>query len=148
MNESKERLVHFLLVEDDDDHATLVERALRENRVMNSLHRARDGEEAMQYLKGSDGKDSPRPDVILLDLNLPRKSGHEVLVEVKNDPSLRTIPIVVLTTSQAEADRERAYNSHANSYLVKPLDFSCFRELIHDLKLYWAIWNEPPGRAS
>ncbi|MFO0858984.1 MAG: response regulator [Phycisphaerales bacterium] len=146
MNESmKERPVHFLLVEDDDDHAALVERALRENRVVNSMKRASDGEEAIRYL--TDGN-TPRPDVILLDLNLPRKSGHEVLAEVKSNPALRTIPIVVLTTSQAEADRERAYNAHANSYLVKPLDFSCFHELIHDLKLYWAIWNEPPGKTE
>jgi chemotaxis family two-component system response regulator Rcp1 len=81
--------------------------------------------------------------VILLDLRLPRMDGHEVLASIKTDPLLRRIPVVILTTSQAESDRARAYSAHANSYLVKPLDFVRFHDMIQDLKMYWAVWNQP-----
>jgi len=139
------RPTHFLLVEDEEDHAVLVQRALSENRVVNIITHVWDGDEAMEFMRGT-GRHvgAPRPDVVLLDLKLPRRSGHEVLEELKRDPVLRTIPVVVMTTSRAEADRERAYLAHVNSYLVKPLDFGQFQEMIRELRMYWAIWNEPP----
>ena len=140
------KLFHFLLVEDDDDHAEIVRRTLLHNRVSNTVDRVADGEEALSYLRQEPPYDDrPRPDVILLDLKLPKLNGHEVLTAVKNEPSLRTIPTVVLTTSEAESDRHRAYDNHANSYLVKPVDFQRFRQMVDDLNLYWGLWNSPPA---
>lgn len=139
--------VRLLLVEDDDDHAFLVRTALKENRVINHIDRVVDGEEALRYLRREDRyADTPTPDLILLDIKLPRRDGHEVLAVIKADARLRMIPVVILTTSDAERDRVRAYLSHANSYLVKPLDFDKFNRLIHDMGFYWAVWNRPPGR--
>lgn len=137
--------VHFLLVEDDDDHADLVMRAMREERMSNTLSRVADGEAALKFLRReSEFAQEHRPDVVLLDLNLPRMSGQEVLQAVKADSALSSIPIVVITTSDAERDRVRAYESRANSYVVKPLDFEQFREMVRFLGLYWTIWNSPP----
>ena len=139
-----ERLIHFLLVEDDDSHAKLTLRSLRSNRVANTVDRVADGAQAMQYLRRESAfVDRPRPDVILLDLKLPKLDGHEVLQRVKEDPALRDIPVVILTTSDAETDRARAYLHHANSYLVKPVDFEKFRQMVQELCLYWGIWNAP-----
>jgi len=139
------RPVRFLLVEDDDAHAELVELALEENRVVNQLSRVRDGTEALAFLRQQAPYESQsRPDVVLLDLKLPSLDGHEVLRIVKNDESLKSIPVVVLTTSAAEADRARAYMEHANSYVVKPVDFDQFHRLVRDLQLYWSVWNAPP----
>lgn len=139
------RIVHFLLVEDDDAHAELIMMALAQNRVTNTVFRVSDGEEALAYLRHRPPyADCPRPDVVLLDLKLPRVDGHEVLQHLKDDPDLSLIPVVVLTTSAAEADRARAYQNHANSYLVKPVDFDKFNQMVQDLKLYWCIWNQPP----
>ncbi len=137
-------LVNFLLVEDDDDHAEIVVRTLKRNRIANNIVRLSDGAEALGYLrKCADGAPSSRPDIILLDLKLPKVDGHEVLAAIKSDEHLRSIPVVVLTTSEAESDRARAYDSHANSYLVKPMNFSRFRKMVDDLSLYWGVWNEP-----
>lgn len=143
--EVQERLLKFLLVEDDDDHAKIVSRSLQKERVANKVDRVKDGIEAMQYLRaeGSFQGVGP-PDIILLDLKLPKKDGHEVLAEIKNDPSLRMIPVVVLTTSDAEIDRLKAYKHHANSYLVKPLDGVCFKKMVQELSLYWGVWNRAP----
>lgn len=142
---SPNRPIHFLLVEDDEDHADLVSRAMRENRIANEIAIVGDGEAALRYLRNqAPFENAPRPHVILLDLKLPKIDGHEVLEQIKSDPGLKTIPVVVMTTSQAESDRARAYASHANSYLVKPLDFERFHEMILQLRLYWAAWNEPP----
>jgi CheY-like chemotaxis protein len=139
-----ERLLHFLLVEDDDDHAAIVLRTLQRNRISNTVDRVADGEQALAYLRQQPPyADRPRPDVILLDLKLPRLDGHEVLSTIKSEPGLRTIPTVVLTTSDAEIDRHRAYDNHANSYLVKPVDFQRFRQMVEDLNLYWGVWNRP-----
>lgn len=139
------RPVRFLLVEDDDSHAELVELALEENRVVNHLSRVRDGTEALAYLRQQPPfENQPRPDVVLLDLKLPSLDGHEVLRIVKNDDSLKSIPVVVLTTSAAEADRAKAYMEHANSYVVKPIDFTQFHRMVRDLQLYWSAWNAPP----
>jgi hypothetical protein len=137
-------LVHFLLVEDDDSHAEITMRTVRRNGVVNSIDRVSDGVEAMTYLRG-EGEYAGRrlPGVVLLDLKLPRKDGHEVLLEMKQDPKLRRIPVVVLTTSDAESDRERAYDRYVNSYLVKPIDFESFREMVRGLSMYWAVWNRP-----
>lgn len=139
------RLVSFLLVEDDDDHAQLVVRSLESNRITNRIDHVKDGAEALDYLfRRGKYVGQARPDVILLDLKLPKVDGHEVLREVKSDPQLKVIPVVILTTSGAEIDRSKAYEEHANSYLVKPLDFAQFRKMAEDLKLYWGMWNQPP----
>lgn len=137
-------LVRFLLVEDEDDHAEIVLRTLTQNRIGNGIERVRDGAEALAFLrKEGEFADRQRPDVILLDLKLPKVDGHEVLAEVKQDPALLKIPVVVLTTSDAETDRAKAYEHHANSYLVKPVDFERFRQMVADLSLYWGVWNRP-----
>lgn len=139
-------LVRFLLIEDDDSHAHMTIRSLKAHRVSNTIARVKDGAEAIEYLTGV-GRYTDRelPDVILLDLKLPKVEGHEVLARIKKDPELHRIPVVVLTTSNAERDRLKAYDLHANSYVVKPLDFQCFTELIKDLSLYWGVWNEKPA---
>jgi CheY-like chemotaxis protein len=136
---------YFLLVEDDDDHAELVKYSMRSGNSSNHLDRVSNGMEAIQYLK----KETPysearRPDVILLDLNMPMVNGHEVIEFVKNDPELKTIPVVVLTTSNAEGDRTLAYESHANSYVVKPVEFKLFQKMISDLEEFWSLWNQSP----
>jgi CheY-like chemotaxis protein len=138
------KTLRFLLVEDDDDHAELVLRNLRKQHGAHAVDRVTDGVEAMQYLR-QQGRylQTTRPDVILLDLNMPRMGGHEVLAEVKSDVDLRTIPVVVFTTSDNPTDRNRAYAQHVNSYLVKPLDFAQFQQMAHDLGLYWGMWNRP-----
>lgn len=139
---------HFLLVEDDDDHADLVLRAMREERVRNSVARVCDGEAAIRYLRQeSEYANATRADVVLLDLNLPRMSGQEVLRCIKSDALLDATPVVVLTTSDAESDRARAYELKVNSYVVKPLDFKQFQDMVHQLGLYWGVWNAPPPPA-
>jgi CheY-like chemotaxis protein len=138
--------VRFLLVEDDADHADLIRRSFNQNNVANTIDHVSDGEAAMAFLRQESPYESAqRPDVILLDLRLPKLDGHEVLRRIKADEHLRTIPVVVLTTSQAEIDRAHAYSSHANSYLVKPVDFDQFHKLVVDLQMYWAVWNQPPA---
>lgn len=139
------KMITFLLVEDDDDHAYLVERALKNGRLLNMMTRAIDGEEALKILKKEEGyENSKRPDVVILDLNLPKVSGLEVLTAIRADEKLRTLPVVILTTSDAEKDRIAAYNQFVNSYLQKPIDFEQFRRMIDDLSLYWGVWNQPP----
>lgn len=146
MIEGQPKLVKFLLVEDDDDHAKIVSRTLMKERMANSIDRVKDGVEAIEYVNCR-GKyqDVTMPDVILLDLKLPKKDGLDVLAEIKKDPELRVIPVVVLTTSDAETDKLRAYQNYANSYLVKPLDADCFKKMVEDLNLYWGIWNKTPN---
>ncbi len=145
--EAEARLMHFLLVEDDDDHAFLVDTALKENHVVNAVKRLSDGASAIEYLfEGVKSGQHPRPDVILLDLKLPKVDGHDILQRIKEDPVLKTIPVVVLTTSDAETDRIKAYQSYANSYLSKPIDFDKFHQMILALGLYWSAWNQPPAK--
>ncbi|MFD2257432.1 response regulator [Luteolibacter algae] len=143
MNDGK--LIDFLLVEDDDDHAELCIRSLRRSRLVNTIERVSDGEQAMDYLRG-EGMFSRRqmPEVILLDLKLPKKNGLEVLKEIREDPALSHLLVVILTTSAELSDRESAYEHHVNSYLVKPVESENFRKMISDLSLYWGIWNQPP----
>lgn len=145
MNPSDVRLAHFLIVEDDDDHAALLLHMLADNHVANSVGRARDGDEALRYVRRQGPfSHAPRPDLILLDLKLPRLGGLEVLAQLKADPILRPIPVVMLTTCAGDADRRTAYGLHANSYLVKPAEFEGFNELARILGLYWSVWNVPP----
>lgn len=137
-----------LLVEDNADHAELVIRSMAENRVANRIMHVSDGEQALDYLfrKGdyADPASSPRPHVVILDLRLPKIDGLEVLKVIKEDPKLFRLPVVILTTSEAEMDVARAYDHHANSYLVKPLDFSRFNEMMDSLGFYWLGWNLNP----
>lgn len=138
-----------LLVEDNQEHAELVIRSFKDHRVANKIHLIADGEAALDYLfrRGafSDREKSPRPHVILLDLRLPKINGLEVLKEIKRSDDIKQIPVVILTTSEAEVDLAKAYRNHANSYLVKPVDFDKFTELMHDLGFYWLGWNRQPG---
>jgi CheY-like chemotaxis protein len=141
--------VVVLLVEDNADHAELVVRTLAEHRVANTVRHVRDGQSALDYLfhrgEYADAERSPRPHVVLLDLRLPGVDGIEVLKVIKGSEELRRIPVVVLTTSEAERDVARAYNNHANSYLVKPVGFEQFSKLMEDLGFYWLGWNTFPG---
>ncbi len=142
-----ERLT-ILFVEDNPDHAELVMRSLQDHRVANQIVHVANGEAALNYLfrRGdySDPADSPRPHVILLDLRLPKVDGLEILQKIRDSDELKTIPIVILTTSHAGLDVSRAYEYHANSYLVKPLDFDKFTKLMEDLGFYWLGWNHYP----
>ncbi len=122
--------IHVLLVEDDEGDVLLIREAFADNKVRNSLDVAADGEQAIAYLRDPA---NPRPDLILLDLNLPRKDGREVLAEVKADNELRTIPVVVLTTSEADEDILRSYDLHANAYVTKPVDFDRFIEVVRQI---------------
>jgi len=130
--------VEILLVEDSPGDVRLTREALKEAKVLNNLTVAADGVEAIEilYQRGS-YVNAARPDIILLDLNLPRKDGREVLKEVKSDPNLRRIPIVVLTTSRAEVDVMRAYDLHANCYITKPVDFQKFISCVQAIEDFW-----------
>ena len=138
-----------MLVEDNIDHAELVLRTLEEHRIANKVRHFLDGQSALDYLyrrgEFSQSLDTERPHVILLDLRLPRVDGMEVLKTIKEDADLKSIPVVVLTTSEAEKDVAKAYYNHANSYLVKPVGFEDFRKLMDDLGFYWLGWNTNPG---
>lgn len=138
----------ILLVEDNPAHAELVMRNFEDHRVANTIIHLSDGETALEYLfqRGlySSERESPRPHVILLDLRLPRVDGLDVLKEIKSSDKLRRIPVVILTTSEAERDAAQAYEQHANSFLVKPLDFESFTNLIKELGFYWLKWNYFP----
>ena len=138
----------ILLVEDDNGHAELVRRNYEDCLLANTLIRVADGQEALDYLYRrnafSDPAKSPRPGIILLDLRMPRVNGLEVLKIIKEDAALSSIPVVILTTSEAELDIAKAYESHANSYLVKPVDFTKFTELLKTFGYYWLAWNQGP----
>ena len=140
--------LHILLVEDNEDHAELVIRGMRDQQVANTIHHVSDGEKALDYLFGrgdyADAGKNPRPNLVLLDLRLPRVDGLEVLRTIKTTPDLLRIPVVVLTSSEAESDIIQSYDYHANSYLVKPLDFKTFTRLMKDLGFYWLGWNAKP----
>jgi CheY-like chemotaxis protein len=134
-------------VEDNEDHAELVKRSLRTHRIMNSIHHVTDGEEALDFLfkKGKYEIDNhEHPNLILLDLRLPKLDGIGVLKKIKADPELKMIPVVVLTTSSSHADVGDAYTNYVNSYLVKPVDFSKFSKMMEELGYYWMGWNENP----
>jgi len=138
----------ILLVEDNVDHAEIVMRSFKALRMEYTIHHVTDGETALDYLlrrgEYSDPESSPKPHLILLDLRLPKVDGLEVLKEIKQTEDLRGIPVVILTSSQAGYDVKMACDYHANSYLVKPLEFSKFTQLINDLGSYWLGWNVSP----
>jgi CheY-like chemotaxis protein len=142
------RRFRVLHVEDDDVHAEIVRRNLVREVPALELERVADGAEAQERLFGS--HDRPQPDLVLLDLKLPKVDGHEILAMLKGHERLKMIPVVVLTTSDQETDVRRAYAEHANSYLVKPVSFPQFRSLLALLKQYWMTWNRaaPPVRAA
>jgi len=140
------KVVDILLVEDNPGDVRLTKEALRDAKVLNEIFVARDGVEAMDFLtrKGT-FVDAPIPDLILLDLNLPRKDGREVLEEIKKDPRLKRIPVVVLTTSKADEDIVKSYSLHANAYITKPVDLNRFSEIIHALEEFWfTVVKLPP----
>ena len=150
---TKEEPVIILLVEDDPAHAEIVRRNFVNFRMVNrsvQLVHVVDGQQALDYLfrraEFQDPNQSPRPNLILLDLRLPKVDGLEVLKTVKADAGLANIPVVVLTTSSAEADMASAYGNHANSYLVKPVELPEFRKLMESLSFYWLVWNQEPTR--
>ena len=132
------RPVEILLVEDNPGDVRLTEEALKEGKVINNINLVNDGVEAVSFLH-KEGKyaDAVRPDLILLDLNLPKKDGREVLMEIKKDEALRRIPVVVLTTSKAEEDIIRTYDCHANCYITKPVDFDQFINVVKSIEDFW-----------
>ncbi len=130
--------IEILLVEDSPGDVRLTQEALRDAKMKNTLHVASDGLEAISFLRRQ-GKhaNAPRPDLILLDLNLPKKSGSEILEEIKLDPSLKSIPVVILTTSAAEQDILQSYQLHANCYITKPVDLDQFLKVVKTLDNFW-----------
>ena len=143
-------LISVLLVDDDPGDVLLVREAFDDHKVGNLLSVVSDGVEALEYVRAQGSySDASRPDLILLDLNLPRKSGIEVLQEIKSDPELSTVPVVVLTTSEAEEDILRAYKLHANAYITKPVDFEQFTRIVHQIDEFFiglVKLPPPPGR--
>jgi CheY-like chemotaxis protein len=138
--------IQILLVEDNPDDVLLTAEVLRETRIPSDLHVAMDGEEAMDFFHRRDPfADAPVPDLVLLDLNLPKKDGRQVLVELKADPRLRRIPVIVLTTSQAEEDVLRSYQLHANAYVTKPVDFEGFIEAIKQIDHFFVSVVQLPS---
>ena len=137
--------LNILLVEDNPDHAEIVMHCLEDHPSIRKIHHLLDGKIALEYLfrKGpyADPEQSPRPDLILLDLRLPKMSGLEVLKIIKGSEQVHTIPVIILSTSSAPVDVDRAYAYHANSYLVKPLDFAKYLEMMKALGFYWLAWN-------
>lgn len=149
MTDSALHAIEILLVEDNEGDVDLTREALAEAKVSNHLHVAEDGLAALRFLRREEPHGSaPRPDLILLDLNLPLMDGREVLAEIKSDPQLRKIPVVVLTTSQAEEDIVRSYDLHANCYITKPVDFGQFMKVVRSVHDFWVtVVKLPPSGA-
>jgi len=143
------RSAAVLLVEDSPGDIRLTQEAFRSVNNVIQLHVATDGMQAMSFLRHEDGNaDAPRPDLILLDLSLPRMNGHEVLSQIKSDDRLKTIPTVILTTSNADADIVRSYELQVNSYLCKPVEFEVFERMVMTLNLYWLKMTRLPQQRS
>ena len=142
--------IEILLVEDSPADVLIAREALTEAKLINTIHVAEDGVEAMDFLfKRGKFATAPTPDLILLDLNLPRKNGREVLAEIKADDQFKQIPVVVLTTSSAEEDILRSYNLHANCYVVKPVEFESFVKAVQSIQHFWfSVVTLPPGKDS
>ena len=138
MNNKFERPVEILLVEDNEADVRLTREGIKEAKINNNLNVVYDGEEALEYLHRK-GKyaNATEPDLVLLDLNLPKKDGREVLQEIKSDERLKRIPVVVLTTSQAEQDILKSYNLHANCYVTKPIDLEQFIDVVKSIESFW-----------
>ena len=133
-----EKPFHILLAEDDDDHAELLLYKLESIGIQNTHYRVKDGEEVLTYLNNST---NPIPNLILLDMKMPKLNGHEVLEQIKKSLIFCNIPVIMLTTSDAKQDRIKAYRNHANSYLVKPMDFDELSKMLSDLLHYWSVWH-------
>lgn len=149
MTDSRVRPIEILLVEDNPGDVGLAREALGSDKLHNALHVVGDGEQAMDFLRRKGAwPDAPRPDLVLLDLNLPRMDGREVLAEIKKDPDLKRIPVVILTTSKAEEDVLKTYNLHANCYISKPIDLRQFVKVVRSIEEFWlSIVVLPPGRS-
>lgn len=145
-NGSSYEAIEILLVEDNPGDVRLTKEALKDSKLHNTLSVVEDGVEAMAFLRRQPPyEDAPRPDIILLDLNLPRKDGREVLEEIKNDADLRRIPVVVLTTSEDDSDILATYNLHANCYITKPVDLNRFITIVKNIENFWfSIVKLPP----
>lgn len=138
MNGPRGRAIEILLVEDNPGDVRLIQEALRDGKVWNNPHVVTDGEAALDYVyRRGAFTDAPRPDMVLLDLNLPKKDGREVLATIKSDPDLKRIPVVILTTSKEEEDVLRAYNLAANCYVTKPVEFDQFMKVIQMIEEFW-----------
>ena len=145
--DKESRQIEILLIEDNPGDARLTQEAMRAAKMTNVLHVVEDGVQAMEFLRRrSRFKDAPRPDLILLDLNLPKKDGRSVLAEVKTDPDLRRIPVVVLTTSRSEEDVLQAYDMHANAYVTKPVNLEKFMRIVALIDEFWLKVVTLPGR--
>ncbi len=137
--------INFLLVEDDDAHAKLTTLVFKQMKIDNPIIRVKDGDEAIRYIrKEGEFANTETPGVILLDLNIPGKNGLDVFKTLKDDPKLRTIPVVILTTSRSLSDRQQSYLCYANSYVVKPVDAEKFKQMAREIGLYWGSVNVPP----
>ena len=139
--------IEILLVEDSPGDVRLTQEALRDAKIQNNLQVVTDGEEAIAFLRRTGSyTEVPRPDLILLDLNLPKKDGREILAEIKADASLKTIPVVILTTSESEADILQSYQLHANCYITKPADLEGFMKVVRSIEGFWlSIVRFPPA---
>lgn len=147
LNATESKPAEIVLVEDSAGDVRLIKEAFKENKFLNNLHVARDGVEAMQFLhKEGRYADAVKPDLILLDLNLPKKDGREVLEEVKVDPKLKRIPVIVLTTSKAEEDIFKTYDLHANCYITKPIDMDQFIKVVRSMENFWLTIVTLPTR--
>lgn len=139
------RLLRILLVEDSRSDAVLIQETLSESKFLNEIHHVRDGVEATDFLyQQGNYTDAPRPDIVLLDLNLPKKNGRELLADIKANESLKTIPVVILTTSSDEVDILKSYQLHVNCYLVKPVELDQFIEVIKSIENFWLAFVELP----
>ncbi|MEV1043983.1 response regulator [Streptomyces sp. NPDC049916] len=140
--------IEVLLVEDDPGDELMTREAFEDNKIRNTLHVVRDGQEALDFLyRRGDHTDAPRPDLVLLDLNLPKYDGRQVLERIKGDPELSLIPVVVLTTSSAEEDILRSYKLHANAYVTKPVDLDQFIAAVRQIDEFFVTVVRLPGRA-
>lgn len=140
--------IEILLVEDNPGDVNLILECFKQAKILNRIHLASDGEQALSFLYRHEGfEDVPSPDLIILDLNLPRKDGLEVLREIKADPNLRRTPVVILTTSQDDRDILKSYDLHANCYLIKPLDLRKFIEVVASIEKFWLVAVKLPAHA-
>ncbi len=146
MTNSNIKVIDILVVEDNSGDARLIKEVLNDNKIFSSFYLAKDGVEAMDFLKKKGQfKSVPKPDLIILDLNLPRKDGREVLAEIKTDEELKHIPIVIMTISQAEEDILKSYNLHANCYITKPIDLNQFIKVVKSIEDFWfSVVKLPP----
>ena len=145
-DKAEEKFIEILLVEDNPADVDMLQETFKESKIANNLHVVNDGELAMDFLhKRGEFAASPRPDLVLLDIGLPKKSGLEVLAEIKADPDLKRIPVIILTTSKSEEDILKSYDLHANSYITKPVHLSEFFEVVKSIENFWfSIVKLPP----